>query len=343
MTIKPGAFRFNTDSLKLEVFRGEGDAGQWEEIVATSSFTQTGGTRGILMGGYYPVGNHQDEIQYINIETSGNALLFGELTVSDENHVNSGIGDRTRGISCGGSKSPGVYTADMEFITMASTGNAVDFGADLTAPKYGMGSGGNSTRGLLAGGNTPGGTKIAQIDYVTIQSTGVAAQDFGDLTQGKEYIAVSMCSPTRSLFGGGNTGSRQDEIDCVTTSTLGNAADFGDLRHDMSDHKGGITSNSVRGINMGGYAAPTNVATIEYFTLATFGNYKDFGDLPGIRSQGGGVSNSIRCVLMGAGSPAYSSDIEYVTIATTGNSTDFGNLYAARGYSACCSNGHGGL
>ena len=60
MSIKPGALRFNTDSMKLEIFRGspnyEGSAsmagigtlaaGQWEEIVATSPEAQTGGTRG---------------------------------------------------------------------------------------------------------------------------------------------------------------------------------------------------------------------------------------------------------------------------------------------------------
>ena len=66
MTIKPGAIRFNTDSMKLEIFRGSANyegsasmagigtlaAGQWEEIQATSPDVQTGGTRGVLMGGY---------------------------------------------------------------------------------------------------------------------------------------------------------------------------------------------------------------------------------------------------------------------------------------------------
>ena len=66
MTIKPGALRFNTDSMKLEIFRGSANyegsasmagigtlaAGQWEEIQATSpDVIQTGGTRGVF-GGY---------------------------------------------------------------------------------------------------------------------------------------------------------------------------------------------------------------------------------------------------------------------------------------------------
>ena len=50
MSVKPGALRFNTDSMKLEIFRGSANyegsasvagigtlaAGQWEEIQATS-------------------------------------------------------------------------------------------------------------------------------------------------------------------------------------------------------------------------------------------------------------------------------------------------------------------
>ena len=76
MTIKPGALRFNTDSMKLEIFRGSANyegsasmagigtlaAGQWEEIQATSPDVQTGGTRGICGGGY---GGHQQQKQLI--------------------------------------------------------------------------------------------------------------------------------------------------------------------------------------------------------------------------------------------------------------------------------------
>ena len=66
MTIRTGAIRFNTDSMKLEIFRGSANyngsasmtgigtlaAGQWEEIQATSPEVQTGGTRGIFAGGF---------------------------------------------------------------------------------------------------------------------------------------------------------------------------------------------------------------------------------------------------------------------------------------------------
>ena len=66
MSIKPGALRFNTDSMKLEIFRGSANyegsasmagigtlaAGQWEEIVATSDFDRALGGRGVIAGGF---------------------------------------------------------------------------------------------------------------------------------------------------------------------------------------------------------------------------------------------------------------------------------------------------
>ena len=53
-------------------------AGQWEEIQATSPDVQTGGTRGVMMGGRNP--SSVNEIDYITIDTTGNAIDFGNLT-----------------------------------------------------------------------------------------------------------------------------------------------------------------------------------------------------------------------------------------------------------------------
>ena len=88
MTVKPGAIRFNTDSMKLEIFRGADvgigtlAAGQWEEIQATSPDVQTGGTRGVMMGGRTPT--NLDEIDYINIPTTGNSVNFGTLVTASQ-------------------------------------------------------------------------------------------------------------------------------------------------------------------------------------------------------------------------------------------------------------------
>ena len=357
MTIKPGALRFNTDSMKLELFRGSANyegtasmagigtlaAGQWEEIQATSPDVLTGGTRGLAMGGYNPSNTYLDEIVYINIATTGNSLSFGELTVSDRNHVNMGTSDRTRAISAGGSKFPGAITADMEFVTMASTGNAVDFGADMFVTRYGGASASNGTRGIFAGGWN-GSTQLADIEYMTIQSTGVAAQDFGDLTVARNYPASGMCSSTRAVFAGGRQHpAYYNLIDYITMSTQGNAADFGDLTEVRAFGTQGITSNSVRGITMGGYAVPAYYNYIDYITIPTLGNATDFGDLLSVRGSSMGVTSPTRCVMIGGAAPAYTNVIQYVQIMTTGDAVDFGDLTDQIDTMTGCSNGNGGL
>jgi hypothetical protein len=358
MTIKPGAFRFNTDSMKLEIFRGsenyEGTAsmtgigtlaaGQWEEIQATSPDVQTGGTRAILTGGYAPGTTYLDEIVYINLATTGDSQTFGELTVSDRNHVHANLSDRTRGISGGGSKHPGVITADLEFITISSTGNAIDFGGDLTLARYCPAVAANSTRGVFAGGHSPGSPQNDVIDYITIQSSG-DAQDFGNLTSARRYFMAAFSSPTRGIFAGGGEPGYVTNINFITTSTQGNGAYFGDLSVAAQDTQGSsITSNSIRGLNMGGSGPSPGTNVIEYVTLATLGDAQDFGDLLAASGYGSYAASPTRAVKMGAGHPSYTNIIEYVQIMTTGNSADFGDIHTSvTGWSAGLSNGHGGL
>ena len=47
-TPKAGAIRFNTDLTQLEFY----DGNQWQNVTSTSGTLQTGGTRGLTMGGY---------------------------------------------------------------------------------------------------------------------------------------------------------------------------------------------------------------------------------------------------------------------------------------------------
>ena len=51
-TATSGSIRFNTDSSKLEIYNGEAVV----EIDSTSPEQQTGGTRGLFMGGGTPGG-----------------------------------------------------------------------------------------------------------------------------------------------------------------------------------------------------------------------------------------------------------------------------------------------
>jgi hypothetical protein len=76
----------------------------------------------------------------------------------------------------------------MDYFTIASTGNATDFGDLTVAVRGGFGMS-NSSRGLLAGGNNPSDQQY-NAGYITIASTGNAA-DYGDLIVGSSFGAAT--------------------------------------------------------------------------------------------------------------------------------------------------------
>ena len=71
-TAKAGAMRFNTDSSQMEIYDGK----QWTGILSTSPELQTGGTRGFFAGG------NSTNIEFITIDTTGDAIDFGDLTTT---------------------------------------------------------------------------------------------------------------------------------------------------------------------------------------------------------------------------------------------------------------------
>ena len=328
MEVASGSIRFNTDSSKLEIYNGE----QWWEIDSTSPELHTGATRGIFYAGATS-GGRDNVIQFIQVDTTGDAVDFGDAT--DGVFTAGGCASRTRGLFHQGEN---IYT-ELDFVTIASKGNATDFG-DVTSSNGGsMAS--NYTRAIdFIGG-------AVTIESITIAQTGNSI-DFGD----KGYTAsgtASCGSPTRAIVAGGYGGNpypQYDTIEFVTISNAGNATDFGNLTFGHSNVAG--CSNATRGLIAGGYTFPspatTYYNTIEYITIASLGNAQDFGDLTLTGTQPAGVSSPIRAVFAGRSDGGGEEDvIDYVTIATTGDAVDFGNLLAGRRNAAPASNGHGGL
>ena len=309
----------------------------------TTDRDRTGG-RGISLGGApSPSTARSEVIDYITISSMGNSQDFGNLT--EARSLNGGCASSTRGICAGGYNEPVStpgYLNTIDYITIAATGNAVNFG-DLSVARNGLSGTSSSTRGVFAGGSKPpSDTKENVIDYLTIASLGDAI-NFGDLSQLKRNTGCTG-SATRALWAGGQVGPTiTNVIDYVTIASTGDAADFGDLTANKRHCIG--SSSSTRGIFAGGTTNPTLIDTIEYVTIATLGDAIDFGNLTDARSEFGGPSNKIRAVFMGGwDSPTYDNRIDYITIATTGNASDFGNLGGGvRGAMAGISDSHGGI
>ena len=181
-------------------------------------------TRGIAGGGNIS-GGTSNVIEYITIAQTGNGVDFGDITTLRMS--NGSFSSSVRGIFAGGyHDSPAaIYSNVIDYITIATLGNAADFG-DLTVGRLYAASCSNSTRGVMGGGNVSGGTQKNEIDYITIATLGNAL-DFGDLTAARRDIAAAS-SPTRALFCGGDTPTIVNTIDYVEILTTGNAVDFGD-------------------------------------------------------------------------------------------------------------------
>lgn len=149
------------------------DFGDLTSIVSNGSGSNSS-TRGIHALGYTTAVTNT--IEYLTIASTGNATDFGDATVARMTATNGVISSGTRGCFAGGDTSGSGRLNTIDYITIASTGNASDFG-DLLAVVEGPYGASSTTRGLAAGGTN---TATNVIQYITIASTGNAT-DFGDL------------------------------------------------------------------------------------------------------------------------------------------------------------------
>ena len=326
-----GALRFNTDTAKLEYF----DGNQYVNIITDTAQHHTGSTRGLHMGGGYP--NATSTVTFQQIDTTGDWVMFGDLTDGLGKMTNAGFGSRTRGFTAGGRKYQSGNT-DFNVIQeheFASTGNFNDFG-DLSTTRNEIMSMSNATRAVVAGGNNPSHFNV--MEYITMSSSGNAV-DFGDRFQTTSSAGGNLASPTRGLMCGGDTPSGKiNTIQYITLSTLGNSSDFGDMTIARRFPSAG--GNAVRGLNaQGNTPSATNI--IDFVTIASLGNAQDFGDVSTAEGSSGGASSSPTRFVMYEGD---GTTAQYVQIMTKGDTIDFGDISDRQGGgSGGNSNGHGGL
>ena len=86
------------------------------------------------------------------------------------------------------------------------------------------------------------------------------------------------------MIASGNSPTTNKSIEYLTTATLGNTVEFGDLT--VARRNIGAVSSSTRGVFIAGQT-PSKVNTIDYVEIATTGNAKDFGDLDHAGSTNG--------------------------------------------------------
>ena len=199
------------------------------------------------------------------------------------------LSNQTRGLHCGGHTPTGQNT--IGFVTIASTGDAVDFGDISYGAPWGLSVCASPTRGFMYGGQqSPAETN--HIEYVTIATTG-NTQEFGDLTHA-ESNGVGCNNSTRGVNMGGASGTNDSVIDYFNLASAGNAVNFGDL----TDGRYVVASmaSSIRGLCAGGRDdTPSNNTQsdiIDYITFATQGDAVDFGNMLAGAKAPAGLSNA---------------------------------------------------
>ena len=331
-----GAFRFNTDTAKLEYY----DGNQWVNVTTDSPEQNTGGTRGLLQIGY-DAPSYRNVMDFVTISSTGDAQDFGDLTTRRGNGAFT-FASRTRAIFGNGYESPtNTSTNVIDFFTIASKGDGTDFGDALKKVEGAIGVS-DSTRGIHSFGFQRTDWQYqSDLQVTTIATTGSTIDTGFDATV--QHGSGGSCgSPVRGIFAGGNPGGI-NVISYISIQTLGTTADFGDL---TGSEAPSMASNAVRGIYFAGEVTPgTNTNAIDFITIASLGNAQDFGDSTYVAKSHMSTASPTRAIQAGGGNPSTAlANIDFVTIMTTGNAADFGDLTSGgRGSGAANSNGHGGL
>ena len=275
-----------------------GNALDFGDTIATGGRTASGSsrTRGIT---FYANAPAKNTIEYITMQSLGNAVDFGDLLNLEDS--NAATSDATRTIVAGGypnnpdgSSGSGPYTRTnvIQYITIAQTGNAIDFG-DLAVARSDFDGCSSPTRGVFGGGGTSpaAATRGNVIDYITIQTTGNSA-DFGDLTQKRSHLDAGS-NAIRGIFVQGidvtPSTTPVNTLDYVTMATLGDAVDFGDATTATLTYGRAVSTSPTRLVAAcGGYgSSPYNINAMDYVEIMTTGNTIDFGDaLPAAGLEG---------------------------------------------------------
>ena len=217
-----------TNTIEFITISSTGDAVDFGDLTSARRFVAGAGnaTRGCFGGGL----NTTDIIDYVTIQSTGNAVDFGNL-VSSRGQC-AGLASPTRGIFAGGHDhpSPSNSVQVIDFISIATLGNAQDFGDLINNNSEDLAGASNPIKGLLAGGSPAGNANQNVIQSLIIATLGNAV-NFGDLVVGATSKGGGA-SPTRAVFAGGYTDPNStvtDAMDYVEFATEGNAVDFGDL------------------------------------------------------------------------------------------------------------------
>jgi len=230
----------------------------------------------------------------------------------------------------GGHDGESAFTNKIHYITIATPGNATEFGTSTT--KGGCGGTSGRGRGLIIGGFTSNPDTITNdIKYVTIATLGNAT-DFGDLTRVTSHPAC-VSNGTRALVCGGESTHYGYNLELnvvytdmtyLTIATPGNAnGSFGNF--DIGGRIERVGTQHYQSVGATGNGIYGMIKCVNdkyyYMSIATPGNVYLFGILSGTDNAGSSAfSNGTRAIWNAGGNQI----MEYFTWSTVSTAAAFG-------------------
>jgi hypothetical protein len=283
------------------------------------------GDRAVGAGNIY--GGSGAEIFQFDITTLGNATDFGALLSTHQDGGMTALSNGTKALFMGGPRSSATRNAEIEIITIATAGNATDFGGNLLTENSVADGIHSGSYGFHSGGNANSGY-VDTVQTVVIDTPGDATS-FGTL-----QTAVSQngnVTDNSRIVRGGNTGASDYQIQYWSNVSMTTAQDFGDWAGGT-----GIAGTAVgagdRGIFWG--RTYSDYTDIEYISIQTPSNATAFGNLltNQLNNNGygeyfsGSANNATRGTKFGGITSGGSNEIQYITMDTLGDGQDFGDL-----------------
>ena len=176
-----------TDTIDFATIQSTGDFLDFGNLVSSRRgiIPAASPTRGIMACGQDPSSGNQgvNTIEFVVTSTTGNTSDFGDAVKTRRG--GAGCSNSVRAVFGTGYIAPApsnTASSEIDFITIATTGNAVSFG-DLKYDRIETyGAVASPIRAVFGSGNDGSDNFVNTIDYVQIMSTGDGV-DFGDLSQ----------------------------------------------------------------------------------------------------------------------------------------------------------------
>ena len=247
------------------------------------------GSRVVFGGGAKEWSEIYTLLDYITVASGAAAQTFGDFTVDVASNTGDmqSVSNGTRGVWSGNwSAGGGTGGNTIQYVTIQTPGDSIDFGADLAYGRYRGGGASDGSRGVFAGGWGGSGGARNEMDFITIATTGTCS-DFGDLQHAGRKSNGAVSNSTRGIFiPDQDAAEGHPNINYITIATPGNAQTFGDVQTTRTNKA--ATSNGTRFTDAGGWMSSAAQKGIYYGTIMTLGDMQSFGELNTQRYGAGG-------------------------------------------------------